>query len=251
MEMVNADKKFRERIDRLKSNLCISLLVYEKYQAIFKDLFNGPHQPAVDEPKKTKKAARSSPCTANKVYEFCWYLFVSVKSKYPENSVDMVTTFHMLLCCVDMVFASAVAEGRTDLLKKDWMMATLESAAASDDADKTTAPTSVTKPVSIMKALCEQYNGTYIDAIVTQTCTWRPVVDDYMDKHLLRADRVRPHLGLLAVDNFESNLNSIKRIYEAYVLSVGEVDEGILLAQIGNNAMNQSKKKKKQFLYII
>lgn len=231
MEMVSADKKFRERIERLKGNLCISLLVYEKYQAIFKDLFNGPHQPAADEPKKTKKAARSSPCTANKVYEFCWYLFVSVKSKYPENSVDMVTTFHMLLCCVDMVYANAVAEGRTDLLKKDWI------AAPENGADATKRST---KPRSIMKELCEQYNGTYLDAMVTQTCTWRPVVEDYVEKNLLRADRVHPHFGLLTVDNFENNLNSIKRIYEAYVLSVGEVDEGILLAQIGSNAMKQS-----------
>lgn len=51
-EMVDLDKDFNDRINRLTSNLTVSLLIYEKYQPIFKDLFT-ELLPA--EPKKSKK----------------------------------------------------------------------------------------------------------------------------------------------------------------------------------------------------
>lgn len=220
MDMVNSDKEFRERIERLQSNLCVSLLVYEKYQAIFKGLFVGLQ---IDEPKKSKKSTRSQPCSPNKVYEFCWYLFLNIKSEYPENSVDLVTTFHMLLSCVDMVFVNAVDEKRTDLVSSAY------SAKIKSDG----------KSKCIMEALCNDFNGTLIDALTTKTHTWKPVIKRYIKDGLLKGNDQQ--LRLLSVDNFEFNLNAIKRSYEEYVLSVGEIDEGILLAQIENSALNQSK----------
>ena len=51
--MVDADKEFCDRIDRLTNHLTVSLLVYEKYQAIFKDLFA---ELQVEGPKKSKKS---------------------------------------------------------------------------------------------------------------------------------------------------------------------------------------------------
>lgn len=52
LEMVHSPRDFRSRIERLKQNLIVSLLVYDNYQKIFKDLFVGL-QP--DETRKRKK----------------------------------------------------------------------------------------------------------------------------------------------------------------------------------------------------
>lgn len=52
MELVDCARDFRDRIERLKQNLLVSLLVYDKYQKIFKDLFVGLQ---ADEQRKRKK----------------------------------------------------------------------------------------------------------------------------------------------------------------------------------------------------
>lgn len=52
LDMVDSPQIFRARIERLKQNLIVSLLVYDNYQMIFKDLFVGLQ---VDETRKRKK----------------------------------------------------------------------------------------------------------------------------------------------------------------------------------------------------
>lgn len=52
MELVDCARDFRDRIERLKQKLLVSLLVYDKYQKIFKDLFVGLQ---ADEQRKRKK----------------------------------------------------------------------------------------------------------------------------------------------------------------------------------------------------
>lgn len=54
MELVGSPRAFRDRVERLKQNLLVSLLVYDKYQKIFKDLFVGLQ---ADEARKRKKIA--------------------------------------------------------------------------------------------------------------------------------------------------------------------------------------------------
>ena len=162
-------------------------------------------------------------CTTNKIYEFCWYLFVCAKSKYPENSVDLVTAFHMLLCCVDLIFANAIADKRDDLVNlkfpgipEHWLR--------KDDTslDKK-------KPLCIMSLLCSRHDGSFIDASSTKEYAWRSVIKDYIANNILKCDR--DFMGLIQPENFYTNLNGLKKLYESYVLSIGDIDEGILLAQ--------------------
>lgn len=55
MEMVDASKKFQDRINHLSNSLAVSVLVYEKYRAIFKDIF-APL--LIEEPKKSNKKTK-------------------------------------------------------------------------------------------------------------------------------------------------------------------------------------------------
>lgn len=160
------------------------------------------------------------------------------KSEYPDNSVDLVTTFHMLLCCVDLIFANVIADNRKDLVNhtfpgipNNWL-GTINTGTNAADAEPS-------KAHCIMTFLCDHYDGTVIDAMVTKAYTWRSVIKKYIDRNVLKCSG--DFLGLLSIDNFEHNLNALKKLYEAHVLSVGEIDEGILLAQIESSALNQSK----------
>lgn len=137
----------------------------------------------------------------------------------------------MLLCCVDLVFANAIADKRQDLVNKNF--SAIPSNWLSEAAPKSD------KPICIISVLCQHYDGTVIDAMVTKEYTWRSVINNYIKARELKCDA--EFLGLLTIENFDYNLNSLKKMYESYVLSVGEIDEGILLAQIENSSLNQSK----------
>lgn len=142
----------------------------------------------------------------------------------------------MLLCCVDLVFANAIADKRQDLINKNFSAIPSNWLASSNEG---TTKCEAQKPICIMSELCQQYDGTVIDAMVTKAYTWRSVINKYINARELKCDA--EFLGLLTIENFDYNLNSLKKLYESYVLSVGEIDEGILLAQIENSSLNQSK----------
>lgn len=231
--MAGTTDAFRERIERLKNNLCVSLLVYEKYQAIFKDLFVGLQE----EPRYTRKAATTTPCSSRKLYEFCWYLFLCAKSECPENAVDLVTTFHTLLCCVDLLFANVLTEKRKDLINPklgaDQDLKTAGQLLQSNGQPK--------EAICIIAALCKKYDGTVIDAMVTKQYAWRSIIQKYLADNVLRGDGNAAGMGLLSVDHFEQNLCALKNLYKSYYLSAGEIDEAILLKQMENPVMHMSK----------
>lgn len=235
MEMAGSTDAFRNRIERLKNNLCVSLLVYEKYQAIFKDLFVGMQE---EQPQRhSRKSAATMPCSSRKLYEFCWYLFLCAKSECPESAVDLVTTFHTLLCCVDLVFANVLTEKRKDLINPKLSVDPILNAGG----QLLKANAQSKGGHCIIAPLCKKYDGTVIDAMFTKEYTWRSVVHKYMTDHVLRSDKSGNFMGLLSVDYFEQNFCALKNLYKSYFLSVGEIDEAILLTQIENPVMHQSE----------
>lgn len=103
-----------------------------------------------------------------------------------------------------------------------------------------------------MSLLCERHDGTTVDAMRMKAYDWRTIIEKYIKKGVLKCDKTT-FLGLLSPENFDHNLHALKKQYEAYVLNVGEIDEGIFLAQLENAALNQCKTLAhlvKYFLYL-
>lgn len=177
-----------------------------------------------------------TPCSSRKLYEFCWYLFLCAKSEMPENSADLVTTFNILLCSIDLVFGNIVADRRVDLVNPklctdpQWNTEELLQAA---EAAATADANGQRKRICTLSLLCKLYDGPCIDAMQTKRGAWKRVLDKYMAEKVLRGDCVE-QLDLLTVENFEQNLSALKNLYKSYFLSVGEIDEGILLTQMEN-----------------
>ena len=61
---------------------------------------------------------RKPPCLPGEVFEFTWGLFIRVKALCPDISDDLVNSYHLLLSCVDHIYACAYMDNRVDLLNE-------------------------------------------------------------------------------------------------------------------------------------
>ena len=162
--------------------------------------------------RKTKKP----PCTPGEVFDFCWILFVRVKALCQDISDDLVNSYHLLLSCVDHIYACAIMNEREDLLNEKF----------------TGVVTTADKRPCVVDALCSAHDGIIKEVKAIREHWWRRRIRELFDSKVLKGDN-ETLTGLLELGNFEHNLKSIRKEYEAYVLSIGEYDERVFL---GNDA---------------
>lgn len=123
---------------------------------------------------KNKILYRSIPCTANKVFELCWCLFICGKGEYPQQGTELVTSFNILLCCADLIFANAIVANRRDLVNPNFPGVPEEWKTGSK----------VESPICIMKELCERHEGTIVDAVEIKQYTWKNIMKSFFDKNV-------------------------------------------------------------------
>ncbi|RVE54535.1 hypothetical protein evm_000656 [Chilo suppressalis] len=203
-----------------------------KFQPIFQEIFSG----LTNEPVKThikSKKHKMQPCSTNALFEFTWCLYICVKGEFQKSADDLVDMYHMLLCCLDFVFANAFMARRIDLinprfkgLPSDWMRDDFKS------PDK--AP-------CIISTLSEIKAALPVEAGTMKEYNWKPVIKSFFTKGILKGNSTQL-TGILDVGNFDANQKSLNNLYETYVLSVGEFDERIFL---GEHASEQIGTKSK------
>lgn len=231
ISMVNTSGRCRERFKRLRASLSVSILAYEKYSSIFCEYFTSPNNSeeaalaaaTISTPQKGKKSKLANKCTPNNVYEFCWYLFILAQGENPDYTIDIVTSFHVLLCCIDLIFANIVADKRDDLLNMNFAPA----AAALSKENKKLAEH---EPVSIIKELCQQQETSEIDALAIKSHEFKDLMQKFFQDNILKGN-ASTFFGILSAQHYDSNIKSLKKQYEAYIRRVGKIDEGIFLIQ--------------------
>lgn len=240
ISMVSTSSDCRDRFKRLRASLSVSILAYEKYSSIFCVYFTSPNNSeeaalaaaTISTPQKGKKSKQSNKCTPNNVYEFCWYLFILAQGENPDYTIDLVTSFHVLLCCIDLIFANIVADKRDDLLNMKFA-----PAAAVLQKDKKSAEN---EPVSIIKELCQQQEASEIDALEIKSHNWKDLMHKFFQDNILKGNS-NTFLGILSAQNYDSNIKSLKKQYEAYIRRVGKIDEGIFLLQAPSDSVSDPK----------
>lgn len=229
----------RERFKQLKQSLSVSILAYEKYSLIYREYFTSPTYTedaamaaaSITTPQKnSKKAKAANKCTSNNVYEFCWYLFILARGEMPENTLDLVTSFHVLLCCIDLIFANIVADKRDDLVSTGFNY-------KQPSGDKSAGDT---EPVSIVKDLCQKQSASEVETWAIKKHNWKNLMQKYMRDGVLKGNATTL-LGILSSTNYDHNIKSLKRQYEAYIQRGGKLDESIFLLQAPSD--NQSDPK--------
>ncbi|XP_060849204.1 retinoblastoma-like protein 1 [Rhopalosiphum padi] len=220
-DMINMPPELRRKIDKLEKNFAVSMVIFKKFQPIFGAMFNMTK----DEQTKTRYSKKQKvTCSASKLFEFCWTLFVVAKSEFPDLSENLVNSYHLLLACCDYVYTNVLIADLRDILNKSF--------GGLPHDFESTSYVSPSKPICVIDYLCQQYDGITTDAKVIKEYFWKTNLKKLIERKVLKGD---PDLNLLLdVVNFDFNYKAINKRYEQYVLSVGEFDERIFLSENAN-----------------
>ncbi|EDV21648.1 uncharacterized protein TRIADDRAFT_59859 [Trichoplax adhaerens] len=217
IDMACLDEDFRGQINVIERNFEVVSVIYKnKFEPIFQHLF----QSNVNDSVPRRKLRHSKICTYQQVFSYCWSLYLLIKGKYPDIRTDLVNSYHLLLCCIDLIYANIVVANRRDLLNPQ-----LES-------DALVESESNSSPVSVIEYLCKRYEGISIEVkAIKQHLLWL-YLENLFDKNHLRGNK-KTFCGLLDQGNFDYNNKFVSNSYDEFVLSSGDFDERIFL---GSNA---------------
>lgn len=233
MEMASMSTEFKDKMSHLESKFAVSTVLFRKFQPIFKEIFLG----LTNEPLKSnsKRRPKLQLCSTNALFEFTWVLYICVKGEFHKSAHDLVDMYHLLLACLDFVFANAFMSRRIDLINPafkgipaDWLK------------DDFTMPESAP---CIISTLCELQDGLLVDACTTKEDSWKPVIKSFFEKAILKGHPSEQLYGVLEIGYFDPNLKSLNNLYETYVLSVGEFDERIFLGEHANEQIGTRNKE--------
>ncbi|KAM9607303.1 retinoblastoma-like protein 2 isoform 1-T2 [Trichechus inunguis] len=220
-DMANLPPHFRERTERLERNFTVSAVVFKKYEPIFQDIFKYPQE---EQPRQQRgRKQRRQPCTVSEVFQFCWVLFIYAKGNFPMISDDLVNSYHLLLCALDLVYGNALqCPNRKELVNPNF------KGFSEDFHGKDSKPSS--DPPCIIEKLCSLHDGLVLEAKGIKEHFWKPYIRKLYEKKLLKG-KEENLTGFLEPGNFGETFKAINRAYEEYVLSVGNLDERIFLGE--------------------
>ncbi|KAI3371032.1 hypothetical protein L3Q82_023524 [Scortum barcoo] len=220
-DMANLPQDFRQSTDRLERNFTVSAVLFKKYVPIFKAIFKAPSE----EPPRVhrNRKQRRHPCTVTEVFNFCWVLFVHAKGNFPMISDDLVNSYHLLLCALDLVFTNALlCNARKDLLNPSF------KGLPEDFSSKDFRPSA--GPHCFIEQLCELHDGLVLEAKGVKEHFWKPFIKKLFHKRILRG-KEDGLTGFLDPMNFGDSFLSLSRVYEEHVLATGSLDERIFTGE--------------------
>ncbi|KAB1262645.1 Retinoblastoma-like protein 1 [Camelus dromedarius] len=214
MDMSNLPQEFRERVERLERNFEVSTVIFKKFEPIFLDIFQNPYEEPPKLPRSRKQ--RRIPCSVKELFNFCWTLFVYTKGNFRMIGDDLVNSYHLLLCCLDLIFANAIiCPNRRDLLNPSFKGLPSDFHTADFRASE--------DPPCIIAVLCELHDGLLVEAKGIKEHYFKPYISKLFDRKILKGE------CLLDLSSFTDNSKAVNKEYEEYVLTVGDFDERIFL----------------------
>ncbi|GAB6030492.1 Retinoblastoma-like protein 1, variant 2 [Chamberlinius hualienensis] len=219
-DMASLPYEFREKVDRLERNFAVSTVIFKKFEPIFMDIFVAP----TNETPKPRIRKQKRPCTSSDVFAFCWTLFVQVKGSFPAISDDLVNSYHLLLSCMDLIYANLLMSDRRDLLNKNF-----SGLPENFDEEDYCSPT---EPPCIVDVLCTKHDGLAVEAKTIKEHYCKPHIKKMFETKVLKG-KIDTLSGLLDQVNFENNSKAVNTAYEMFVLNVGDFDERIFLKNGG------------------
>ncbi|KAL4835893.1 hypothetical protein H8958_007520 [Nasalis larvatus] len=220
-DMANLPPHFRERTERLERNFTVSAVIFKKYEPIFQDIFKYPQE---EQPRQQRgRKQRRQPCTVSEIFHFCWVLFIYAKGNFPMISDDLVNSYHLLLCALDLVYGNALqCSNRKELVNPNF------KGLSEDFHAKDSKPSP--DPPCIIEKLCSLHDGLVLEAKGIKEHFWKPYIRKLYEKKLLKG-KEENLTGFLEPGNFGESFKAINKAYEEYVLSVGNLDERIFLGE--------------------
>ncbi|KAK2842870.1 hypothetical protein Q5P01_013070 [Channa striata] len=223
-DMANLPQDFCQSTEKLERNFTVSAVIFKKYVPIFKAIFKAPSEEPLRVHRSRKQ--RRHPCTVTEVFNFCWVLFVHAKGNFPMISDDLVNSYHLLLCALDLVFTNTLlCNARKDLLNPNF------KGLPEDFSSKDFRPSS--GPYCFIEQLCELHDGLVLEAKGVKEHFWKPFIKKLFHKRILRG-KEDSLTGFLDPMNFGDSFLSLSRVYEEHILATGSLDERIFIGEGAN-----------------
>uniref|UniRef100_A0A8C1NFS6 Retinoblastoma-like protein 2 n=1 Tax=Cyprinus carpio TaxID=7962 RepID=A0A8C1NFS6_CYPCA len=222
-DMANLPKEFQQSTEKLERNFTVTSVIFKKYVPLFKDIFKAP----TDELPRMHRGRkqRRHPCTVTEVFNFCWILFIHARGNFPMISDDLVNSYHLLLCALDLVYCNALlCSSRKDLLNPAFKGLPEDF----NSKDYKPGPGSL----CFIEKLCELHDGLVLEAKGAKEHFWKPFIKKLFERKVLKG-KEDTLTGFLEPINFGDSLASLNRVYEEHVLSSGSLDERIFLGEAG------------------
>uniref|UniRef100_A0A8C4QGK2 Retinoblastoma-like protein 1 n=1 Tax=Eptatretus burgeri TaxID=7764 RepID=A0A8C4QGK2_EPTBU len=223
-EMAAVPLDFQNRINCLERNFTVSTVIFQKLQPIFLSVFHNTHYQPPRQPRSRKR--RCQPCTADEVFKFCWTLFLRAKANFPMISDDIVNSYHLLLCCLDLTYGNA-------LLSQHWQCLLNPDFPGLPASFGTRDFRPPNRPPCIIGTLCNLHDGLAIEAKGIKEHYWKPFISRLFERKVLKGQG-DTLTGLLDDAKFAENYKAINKEYEEYVLTVGDFDERVFLGEEAN-----------------
>uniref|UniRef100_A0A915D7Q7 Retinoblastoma-associated protein n=1 Tax=Ditylenchus dipsaci TaxID=166011 RepID=A0A915D7Q7_9BILA len=209
-EMILAKGRLLEHINRVQANLAVSTVVYKKFLPIFRRVF-------VNHSDKTSAKSRANQIqgainTAH-VFEFSWLMFIALKKQFAGSVDDLMNSFHLLLCVVELVFVALKDLKLNSLINADF------------------ANTLTTKDETALESLCEMFEGVVLDAKHFQVHWLAPKLRKLTEDSVIVGST---KMGGLLTD-INTNKKAFDSLYEEKMLKKSEVDERIFLSAATTN----------------
>ena len=109
------------------------------------------------------------------MFDFCWVLFVRVKADFPDISDDLVNSYHLLLSCVDYVYANCVHSNRTDLLNEK----SLEGQVLPAQLDDKMLTDGKMETPCVLDNLCGNFSAIKDEVKTIRAHTWKPHIKKF------------------------------------------------------------------------
>ncbi|XP_058487921.1 retinoblastoma-like protein 1 [Solea solea] len=233
-DMSNLSQQFRLRMEQLERNFEVSTVIFRKFEPIFMHMFQNPQGGEPPRQPRSRKHRRL-PCHISDVFKFCWTLFVYTKGNFSMIGDDLVNSYHLLLCCLDLVFGNALlCTNRKDLINP-----TFRGLPAGYRGDGHVAVDS--PPPCVLERLCELHDGLVVEAKGIKQHYFKPYILKLFQKQILRGNG-ELLTEMLDPQNFIDNNKAINREYEEYVLTVGDFDERVFLGADADEEIGTPRK---------
>uniref|UniRef100_A0A4W4E040 Retinoblastoma-like 1 (p107) n=1 Tax=Electrophorus electricus TaxID=8005 RepID=A0A4W4E040_ELEEL len=205
-DMSNLSQDFRNRISHLERNFEVSTVIFRKFEPIFLDMFQNPQGEPPRQPRGRKH--RRLPCHISDVFKFCWTLFVYTKGNFRMIGDDLVNSYHLLLCCLDLVYGNALlCTNRKDLINQNF------KGLPKDLENSEEAP-------CVIEKLCELHDGLVVEA--------KGIKEHYFKPYIRRL--------------FEKKVRKCLLLFLSYVLTVGDFDERVFLGADADEEIGTPRK---------
>ncbi|XP_060926191.1 retinoblastoma-like protein 1 [Limanda limanda] len=233
-DMSNLTQNFRLRMEQLERNFEVSTVIFRKFEPIFMDMFQNPQGAEPPRQPRSRKHRRL-PCHISDVFKFCWTLFVYTKGNFRMIGDDLVNSYHLLLCCLDLVFGNALlCANRKDLINPTFRgLPALYRADGHVSGDE--------PPPCVLERLCELHDGLVVEAKGIKQHYFKPYIQKLLQKRILRGN-AELLTELLDPQNFIDNNKAINKEYEEYVLTVGDFDERVFLGADADEEIGTPRK---------